>query len=64
LQTAFREIRLLVQEAVSAIHIIKGETRGVKPFLALERKALALLPERLIGKSNGEVSGLILFRSL
>ena len=41
LRTAFKELKPLVQEAVKSIDIIKGETRGAKPILTLEQKALA-----------------------
>ena len=35
LRTAFKELKPLVQEAVKSIDIIKGETRGAKPFLTM-----------------------------
>lgn len=62
LRTAFKELRPLVQEAVDSINIVKGETRGAKSALTLEQKVLALLLKRLIGKSNRDMSlMLILF---
>ena len=39
---AFKELKPLVHEAVAAIRIVKGETRGTKPNLTLEQKVLAL----------------------
>lgn len=60
LQTAFKELKPLVQEAVSAIKIINGETRGSKPILTLEQKVLALLLKHLIGKSNREMSFMLI----
>lgn len=60
LQTAFRELKPLVQEAVSTIKIIDGETRGSKPILTLEQKVLALLLKHLIGKSNREMSFMLI----
>lgn len=56
LRTAFKELKPLVQEAVKSINIIKGETRGSKPLLTLEQRVLALLLKHLIGKSNREMS--------
>lgn len=63
LQTAFKELKPLVQEAVSTITIIKGETRGSKTVLALEQKVLALLLKHLIGKSNREMSFMLVIFS-
>src|SRR3989338_1786840 len=42
LKKAFKELRPLVREAVSAMNIVKGETRGSKPQLTLEQKVLSL----------------------
>ncbi len=63
LRTAFRELKPLVQEAVSSIKITKGETRGSKPILTLEQKVLALLLKHLIGKSNREMSVMLIIFS-
>lgn len=63
LQTAFKELKPLVQEAVSTITVIKGETRGSKPVLTLEQKVLALLLKHLIGKSNREMSFMLVIFS-
>jgi len=63
LKTAFRELRPLVQEAVSTIQIIKGEVRGAKPILTLEQKVLALLLKHLISKSNREMSFMLIIFS-
>jgi transposase len=60
LQTAFRELKPLVQEAVSTIQKEKGETRGAKSILTLEQKVLALLLKHLIGKSNREMSFMLI----
>ena len=40
LKKAFKELKSLVHEAVAAIRIVKGETRGTKPNLTLEQKVL------------------------
>src|SRR3989338_3612116 len=60
LQTAFKELKPLVQEAVGTIKIIDNETRGSKPILTLEQKVLALLLKHLIGKSNREMSFMLI----
>ena len=59
LKKAFKELRPLVREAVSAIKIVKSETRGSKPQLTLEQKILALLLKHLIGKSNRNMSAML-----
>ena len=59
LKKAFNELKPLVHEAVSAIKIVKGETRGSKPKLTLEQKLLALLLKHLIGKSNRNMSSML-----
>ena len=59
LKKTFKELKPLVQEAVSTIKIVKGETRGSKPQLTLEQKVLALLLKHLIGKSNRNMSAML-----
>jgi transposase len=59
LKKAFKELRPLVQEAVQTIKIAKGESRGAKPRLTLEQKVLALLLKHLIGKSNRNMSSML-----
>ena len=59
LKKAFKELRPLVREAVSTINIVKGETRGSKPQLTLEQKVLSLLLKHLIGKSNRNMSAML-----
>jgi len=63
LRTAFRELKPLVQEAISTITIIKGDNRGTKAILTLEQKVLALLLKHLIGKSNREMSFMLIIFS-
>jgi transposase len=63
LQTAFKELKPLVQEAVSTLTILKGENRGAKSILTLEQKVLALLLKHLIGKSNREMSFMLIIFS-
>lgn len=59
MKKAFKELKPLVQEAISTIKIVKGETRGAKPQLTLEQKVLALLLKHLIGKSNRNMSSML-----
>lgn len=59
LKKAFKELKPLVHEAVQAIKIVKGETRGSKPQLTLEQKVLALLLKHLIGKSNRNMANML-----
>lgn len=59
LKKAFKELKPLVKEAVATIKIVKGETRGSKPLLTLEQKVLALLLKHLIGKSNRNMSAML-----
>lgn len=63
LKTAYRELRPLVQEAVQSLQLIEGETRGVKPKLTLEQKVLLLLLKHLIGKSNRDMSIMVVIFS-
>ena len=63
LRTAFKELKPLVQEAAKSINIVKGEKRGAKPVLKLEQKVLALLLKHLIGKSNREMSFMLIIFS-
>lgn len=63
LRTAFRELKPLVHDAVISLKVIKGETRGSKPLLTLEQKVLALLLKHLIGKSNREMSLMLIIFS-
>ena len=56
LKTAFMELKPLVKDAVESIKIVKGETWGTDPKLALEQKVLLLLLKQLIGKSNRDMS--------
>lgn len=63
LRTAFKELKPLVHEAVWSIHIVTGEKRGAKPLLTLEQKVLALLLKHLIGKSNREMSLMLIIFS-
>lgn len=59
LKKAFKELKPLVHEAVSTIRVVKGETRGSKPRLNLEQKVLAILLKHLIGKSNRNMSSML-----
>lgn len=60
LETAFKELRPLVKEAVKSIKIVKGEHKGKKPLLNLEQKVLALLLKHLFGNSNRNMSAMLI----
>jgi len=60
LQTAFKELKPLVHEAVSSMNIIKGNNKGAKSLLPPEQKVLAILLKHLIGKSNREMSFMLI----
>lgn len=59
IKKAFSELKPLVQEATRLIQIIKTEKRGVNEKLNLEQKVLILLLQRLFGKSNRNMSGML-----
>jgi len=63
LRSAFKGLRPLVQEAVLSIKIVKCETRGADHKLTLEQRVLALLLKHLIGKSNREMSLMLIIIS-
>jgi len=63
LRSAFKGLRPLVQEAVLSIKIVKCETRGADHKLTLEQRVLALLLKHLIGKSNREMSLMLIIFS-
>jgi transposase len=64
LKIAFKELKPLVHEAVSATHFVSGETRGVKPSLTVEQRTLALLIKHIIGKSNRNMAAMFTIFSL
>ena len=63
LRTAFRELKPLVEEAVSSLRIKRGELRGAIPKLTLEQKVLALLLKHLFGKSNRDMTHMLIIFS-
>jgi transposase len=60
LQKAFTELQPLVQEAIASITIIKTEFRGRNPSMTLEQKTLLVLLKHLIGKSNRNMSVMLI----
>lgn len=60
---AFGELQELVYQAVCTIEIKSFETRGAKPKLTLEQKVLILLLKHLIGKSNRDMSFMLVIFS-
>lgn len=64
IKDAIRDLEPLVNEAVSSIRIVKGETRGKKPELTLKQKVILILVHRLVGKSNRGMSCMLALFSL
>lgn len=64
IRTAIRNLEPLIDEAISGLQIIKGETRGRKPILTLKQKVQLLLLKHLFDKSNREMSELLVAFSL
>lgn len=58
LKIAFGELKPLVHEAASLIHVESGETRGAKPALSAEQRTLALLMKHIFGKSNRSMAAM------
>jgi len=63
LRKAFHELKPLVEEAVSSLHVAKGELRGAPQKLTLEQKVLALLLKHLLGKSNRNMTHMLIIFS-
>ncbi|MCG2717586.1 MAG: ISNCY family transposase [Nanoarchaeota archaeon] len=61
---AVRDLEPLIDEAVSSIKIVNGETRGRKPELSLKQKVILILVHRLVGKSNRGMSCMLALFSL
>ncbi len=59
LKVAFIQLKPLIEEAVSSIKFVRGETRGAPPSLTIEQKTLLLLLKHLIGKSNRDMSHML-----
>jgi transposase len=56
LQKAFVELKPLINEAIKSIKIIKTEQRGKAHSINLEQRVLLILLKHLIGKSNRNMS--------
>jgi transposase len=61
---AVRSLEPLIDEAISTLKIVESETRGRKPDLALKQKTILLLLQRLFGRSNREMSAMLVMFSL
>ena len=64
MKTVFRELKPLIQEVIETTSFSKGETRGVKSVLPLEKKVIALLLKHFINKSNRTMSTMLVMFSL
>ncbi|MFH1174735.1 MAG: ISNCY family transposase [archaeon] len=63
LKTAFRELKPIIDEAVSMIALTKGIKRGNKSSLDLRQKVLVILLARLLQKSNRNMSSMMILFS-
>lgn len=64
IKTAMLELEPLIDEAISTLKIVKTEKRGRKPGLTLKQKTVLLLLKHLFGKSNREMSTMLVVFSL
>jgi len=64
IKAAMRELEPLVDEAISIIQITRDEQRGRNPELTLKQKVILLLLKHLIGKSNREMSVMLVLFNL
>lgn len=63
-KACFHDLESLVDEAVSSIHIIKGDNRGNEPKLTLKQKVLVLLLKHFCSKSNRTMEWMVVLFSL
>ncbi len=59
IKTAMKELEPLIDEAISTLKTVKVEKRGRKPELTLRQKTVLLLLKHLFGKSNREMSAML-----
>jgi len=64
IRAAMRELEPLIDEAISSLKAVKAEKRGRKPKLTLKQKTMLLLLKHLVGKSNREMSMMLVVFSL
>jgi len=64
MREAIRALEPLIDEAIASIHIVRGDERGRKPELSLKQKTILLLLKHLFGKSNREMSCMLVLFSL
>jgi len=64
IRTAIRNLEPLIDEAISSLQIVKGETRGRKPILTVKQKVQLLLLKHLFERSNREMSNVLVAFSM
>ncbi len=64
IKTAIKELEPLIDEAIATLHVVRGETRGRPQELTLKQKTVLLLLKHLFGKSNRDMSAMIMVFSL
>lgn len=61
---AMRQLEPLIDDAIGTITVVSGETRGRPPELSIKQKTILLLLKHLFGKSNREMSLMLVVFSL
>ncbi len=65
IRIAIRSLEPMIDEAIATLHIVEDdEKRGKPQSLTLKQKVTLLLIKQLIGKSNREMSGMLVLFSL
>lgn len=64
IKTAMKELEPQIDEAISTIHIVKADPRGRKHELTVKQRTILLLLKHLFGKSNREMSFMVVVFSL
>jgi len=64
IKTAIKELSPLIEEAITSLNILKIEKRGNKPKLELKQKIIILITQRLIKKSNRDMSNMLALFSM
>lgn len=63
-KTAIAELEPLIDEAIESIKTVRRGRRGRKPELSLKQKTIFLLTKHLVGKSNREMSLMVVIFSM
>lgn len=64
IKTAMRKLSPLIEEAVNKLNLCKGNKRGRKQSISTKQKIMLLLIQRLMEKSNRNMSNMLILFSL